>query len=299
MDLRNETGGISSHHSIPSSSYFREHGGRTTPCSYIARSAHTTSDGQSVEAGQRVYSDRWIFREGEPPSFGEPSPAPETSLGPLATATRSFLVFCDKYTAEHAVGYIRVTAYDPMFDPRDRLTELYNGLQLIRPELVPDPVVDRWGGLVTRYPTWLGIRPEGWTSVRSNVEHYRGWTLYLFAEPIAMDVHIDFDPDPERPSPPFDGYVPCIADGAPPSSDGVHLPAMPPMAELAEPGVNGPCQWTPPGPGTVTFEARIRYRVTLWADGYTELLPEYVWTSPPLTHRTGELTSVNLDPTRP
>ena len=51
--------------------------------------------------------------------------------------------------------------------------------------------------------------------------------------------------------------------------------------------------WTPPGPGSVTVQARITYRVTFWANGFTEALPDYVWTSAEATFPTGELSAVN------
>jgi hypothetical protein len=296
VDLRNSTGGLASYYSIPSTSVFRTYGGKGSPCTFTARSDHYTSDGQFVETGQTVQSDNWIFREGAPPSFGEPSPEDPASLGDLATATRSFVIFCDLYDSNHAIGFVQVTSNDPMYDPHVRLTDLYNGLQLIRPIVYRNPIVDDWGGLVTRYPAWLAIQPSAWTPVRSDPEHYRGWTLYLLATPVALDFHIDFDPDPEQPSTPFDGYVLCVAEGETPTADTVALPAVPDLPEQTDPGVNGQCQWTPPGPGTVTIEARLRSTITFWANGYTEALPDYVWTSEPVTHATGELTAVNIDP---
>ncbi len=53
--------------------------------------------------------------------------------------------------------------------------------------------------------------------------------------------------------------------------------------------------WTPPGPGSVTIQARITYAVTFWANGYTEAQPDYVWTSPVATFDTGELAAVNTN----
>lgn len=298
VDLRNTTGGLSSYYTIPSNSVFYTHGEKGKPCTFTARNDHTTSDGQHVVRGQVVSSRKWIFREGVPPSFGEPSPDDMASIGPLATAKRSFVIFCDLYDANHSIGFIQVTSRDPMFDPRSRLTNLYNGLQLEQPVVYRNPIVDQWGGLVTRYPAWLAIQPSAWTPVRSLPDYYRGWTLYLLATPVALDFHVDFDPDPEQPSTPFDGYVLCIAEGESPAADAVAMPAVPNLPEQTEPGVNGQCEWTPPGPGAVTIEARLRYSITFWANGYTEQLADYVWTSEPITHLTGELTAVNVDPRR-
>ena len=71
------------------------------------------------------------------------------------------------------------------------------------------------------------------------------------------------------------------------------FPAVADLPDLAEPGVGGDCVWTPPGPGTVTIEPRITYSVTFWANGYTETLPDYVWSGVPVMLRTGDLTAVN------
>ena len=70
---------------------------------------------------------------------------------------------------------------------------------------------------------------------------------------------------------------------------------MPELPEQTEPGVTGVCMWTPPGPGTVTIQARITYSVTFWANGYTEPLTDYTWTSEPTTYRSGELSAVNTN----
>jgi hypothetical protein len=35
--------------------------------------------------------------------------------------------------------------------------------------------------------------------------------------------------------------------------------------------------------------------VTFWANGYTETLTDYVWTSAPTVFRTGELAAVNTN----
>ena len=50
-----------------------------------------------------------------------------------------------------------------------------------------------------------------------------------------------------------------------------------------------------PGPGTVTIRARITYNVTFWANGYTERLANYTWSSPPATYQSGELSDVNTN----
>lgn len=294
VNIRNETGGLAAYYSIPSSSVFSTHGGRNRPCAYTARASGRTSDGRAVQAGQVVESMRWIFREGTVPSFEEPNPAAPTTRGPLASARRSFVVFCDVYSATTSIGFIQVTSRDPMLDPRPQLTNLYNQLQLVRPTVYRNAVVDTWGGLITRFPAWLAIGPEAWAAGRSNPAYYRGWTLYLLTSPKSLDFHVTFTPDPERPSTPFSGIVGCVPAGTNPTSAAGVLPALPALPEQTRPGVNGPCMWTPPGPGGVTIQARITHSVTLWANGYTEPQPDYVWTSFPVTFSTGELSVVNV-----
>jgi hypothetical protein len=292
VDVRDTNGGITRFTTIPSGSLFRRHGGTGAACTYVATSAGTTSDGQHVERGQTVESMRWIFLEGLPESIGEPTPIdPGLLRGPLSTAVRWFTVFCD--STLHAVGLIAVPARDPMLDPHRRLDSLYQALRLVRPVVYRNPVVDRWGGLITRYTTWLAVTPSAWAAQRSNAVRWRGWTMYLLAEPVALDVQVDFTPARDRPSPAFHGRVACIARGATFARDGRSVPAMPPLPAQATPGVNGNCRWTPPGPGSVRIQARITYRVTFWANAYTESLADYVWTSTAVTFRVGELAAVN------
>jgi hypothetical protein len=292
VDLRDTSGGLQRYTSIPSTSVFHRHGGSGSSCSFTSPLGGTTSDGQRYSAGQVVRSQRWLFIEGLPESIGEPTPKdPSVVKGPLASAVRYFTVFCD--TTNHFVTILTVTARDSMFDPHRRLDQLYHGLQLVRPVVYRNPVVDKWGGLITRYPAWLAVAPAAWRSQRSNVVTWRGWTMYLLAQPVAMDFVVDFRPDRAQPSPAFKGVVGCVARGSTPTSSAVALPAMPTLPAQSAPGVNGSCRWTPPGPGSVVVQARITYRVTFWASGYTETLPDYVWTSVPATFRTGELSAVN------
>ncbi len=296
VSVRNETGGLSTFYSIPSLSVFRRHGGTGQPCTFTARTPGTASDGQTYVTGQVVSSGRWIFREGTAITFEDPNPTePALTRGPLAGATRDFFVFCDRYDANHSIGFVQVGARDPLLDPRPQLTKLYNLLQLERPVVYRNPVIDEWGGLITRYPAWLAIQPAAWQPGRSDPAYYRGWTLYLLTNPAALEFQLTFTPNPDRPSPAFNGIVPCVPAGTTPTPDAVALPAVPQLPEQTEPGVNGPCEWTPPGPGTVTIQARITYTVTLWANGYTEPQADYAWTSNPVTYDTGELAAVNVN----
>jgi hypothetical protein len=157
-------------------------------------------------------------------------------------------------------------------------------------------VVNRWGGLVVRSPAWLAIDPAGWATQRSNVVHWRGWELVLIAQPKALAFDVDFVPDPARPSTPFTGVVPCVAPGDRPQPWVGAFPGPPvDLASFAEPGVGGPCMWTPPGPGWVTITARVTFTVTFWVSGATEAQPDYVWASAPEQFRVGELRVVNTN----
>ncbi|HQZ35114.1 MAG TPA: hypothetical protein PK020_11855 [Ilumatobacteraceae bacterium] len=245
-----------------------------------------------------MISTKWVFRE-VPSSF-----SPEPSLtdnvmhgdnkGPLDTAMRYFAVYCD--SRYHLVrASIPVPVSDPMLNPRPAATDLYNHLQLERPTVYTNPVVDIWGGVVTRYPVWLAIQPSAWRPQKSQPAHFLGWTLLLLTEPTTLEFEVKFVPNPDKPSPAFSGVVSCVADPTTATPDTVAFPAVPTMPDQTEPGVNGACMWTPPGPGTVTIQARITYAVTFWANGYTETLADYVWTSPPATYRSGELSAVNTN----
>jgi hypothetical protein len=273
---------------------FRTYGGRGVACTFSSPFGGTTSNGEPYLPNQIVQSYKWIFIEGLPEAMGEPNPAdPTVSRGSLAAAVRHFTVFCD--SIYHFVAIIDVSARDPMLNPRSQLTNLYNGLQLEQPVVYRNPVVDKWGGLITRYPAWLAIVPSAWRPQRSNPAYWRGWTMYLLTQPAAMEFLVRFVPDAQQPSAPFDGVVACVAMDVATAADAVAFPAVPLLPEQTAPGVNGPCMWTPPGPGSVTVQARVTYHVTFWASGYTETLADYVWTSRPETFRTGELSAVNTN----
>lgn len=294
VDVRNSTGGLSRYTSIPTTSVFSTHGGRNAWCTFTATGSGVTSAGQRYVAGQQVRSQHWMFIEGLPEVIGEPSESdPGSSRGPLADAVRWFTVFCD--SVYHAVAVIAVTSRDPMLDPRTQVSNLYNNLQLERPVVFRNPVVDRWGGLITRYPAWLAVGPSAWRTQRSNAATWRGWTMYLLARPVSLDFTLVFTPDRARPSAPFSGTVPCVPAGTVPVAGRWSLPAMPALPAQSAPGVNGRCTWTPPGPGSVSLQARIAYRVTFWANGYSEALRDYVWSSAPAVYRTGELAAVNTN----
>ena len=255
------------------------------------------SNGSHVAAGTVVLAD-YLFYDMANLTFLDPhTPTSRPpSRGPIAKATRTFMVFCDRFSS--GVNFkrlITVSMTDSLFDPRTQLTKLRNALQLQQPAVVANPIVATYGGLVTRYPNWMAIEPSAWREQESNIAHYRGADLILVATPRNLDFIVSFTPDRTKPSAAFRGVVGCVPAVAG-WADASALPAFPALPDQTEPGVNGPCMWTPPGPGSVTFTARITYSVMFWAGGYTEAEPDYVWSSQPRTFATGELTAVNTNP---
>lgn len=291
VDIRNADGGFRRYYTIPSTSIFRTTGGGAA-CSFVPASDGIASNGEAYQAGQRVQSERWLFVEGTVASFFDPNPVDLVTTAPLSDARRIFNVFCD--STRFYLTTIAVGSRDPMIDPRTQLANLYDVLQLIRPVVYRNPIVDRWGGLVTRYPSWLAVQPPAWVAQRSATVEWRGWIMSLVARPVQLDFAVSFRPDPDRPSTPFDGVVPCVARDAEVAVGPRSVPTMPALATQTTPGVNGPCMWTPPGPGTVTEQARLGYRVTFWANAYYEAQPDYLWTSAPVTFLTGDLSVVNV-----
>ena len=302
VSVRDDQGRISRLTSIPSTSAFARHGGGSAArCSFTAdRDDFQLSDGSRVPRGT-VVTSTFHFVEGfaapiEVPSPQLPTDALPSSSGPVREGRRMFTVFCDRtFYDVNRLGVIEVALLDPLLDPRSQLDRLRNTLQLDRPVVFENPIVDDVGGLVTRFPSWLAIEPEAWRTQRGMPVVYRGATLLLLAAPRELDFVVDFRPDPDRPSTPFRGIVSCIPDASPTSGGGA-LPAFPRLPDMAEPGVNGDCTWTPPGPGTVEITARITYSITFWVNGFTEPDDDYVWTSEPVVFDTGELRSVNTRP---
>ncbi|MGE3589242.1 MAG: hypothetical protein AB7L17_16060 [Ilumatobacteraceae bacterium] len=289
---------------IPSTSVFgRYGGGRTATCTFTApHDDYRLPDGRIVPQGTEITSN-YVFYEGVNTVLDRSLPNDAdgrlgvVTRGPLSTATRWFTVYCETgHNDLSSIGYIPVPLLDPVLDPRPRVDELRNELDLERPVVFTNPIVDRFGGLVTRYPTWLAIEPSAWrpqTSPRTEV--YRGLRLWLTADPRELDFDVDFTPDPDAPSAAQHVLVPCVPETAADAGDGA-LPALPVLPEQTEPGPNGSCMWTPPGPGTVTITAQVTYTITFWAEGYSEPDADYVWTSQPATYVTGELTAVNTRP---
>jgi hypothetical protein len=300
VTLRNSSGQFTTIYQIPSNSAFATYEGRAAKCTFTVRPENTTlSDGQQVEPGTVVTSN-YVFDE-RPPAHPTPPSAEDlgtdapSSKGPLDEATRTFSVYCDEIEESNFLRVIQVAFKDPVTNPSSGFDELRDDLQIDRPVVFTNPVVGRFGGLVTRYPSWLAIHPSAWrTYVSPGVEIKRAM-VHLIAQPRELDFIVDFVPNPEKPSPASRAIVPCIP-AVPATDDGNALPALPELPEMAEPGTNGPCMWTPPGPGTVTITARVTYSITFWVNGYTEPDDDYVWESEPTAFTTGELIAVNTDP---
>ena len=297
--IQNTTGGIERITTIPRSSLFSSFSeSNSTTCTFTATfDKYPLSNGTSVPKGTVVTSN-YIFFDMALLSFPNPHGpivgAP--SRGPLGTVTRTFGVFCDRYAPyANFKRLITVTINDSLLNPRVKLDVLRNSLQLERPVIFTNPIVHTYGGLLTRYPTWLAIEPSAWRTQLSNTLSYRGLLLELIAEPRTLEFTVTFTPNPAKPSTPYTGTIGCVPS-IDPTNDGAALPAFPTLPDQTEPGPNGPCRWTPPGPGRVTITARIRYSITFWASGYTEAEPDYVWTSNPTTFTTGELNAVNTKP---
>jgi hypothetical protein len=303
VSTRNAAGGLQRLTSIPADSAFARHGGGAgKKCTVTAdRDDFVVSNGDTVPKGTVVTSD-YLFVEGIADRLDLiPAVLPDDitqipSRGPLEAGTRTFSVFCDRSFYDiNFRGFIEVPILDPLFDPRSQLTNLLNSLQLQRPVVWQNPVVDTYGGLVTRYPTWLAIEPDAWRVQQSPARYYRGAALRLIARPRDLEFVVDFVPNADKPSPAFRGVVSCVPSVSS-TADTVALPAVPDLPEQTEPGVNGPCQWTPPGPGEVTFTARITYEITFAVNEFTEVEDDYVWESNPTTFVTGELRAVNTKP---
>ena len=300
VHIRNASGGLGVYTSIPSGSTFRSHGGGSAAECEGVGEGDDPETLDVVEDQQPIRSTKWIFIEGI--AVVIPLPVDLEAYDPsgpsLEESVRTFSVYCaDTFYNGNFLGFIDVAATDPMLDPRPQLTNLYNGLQLEPLAVYENKVVGEWGGLVVRNPAWLAINGSAWRTQRSNVVYYRGWELYLITRPTGLDFVVDFVPDPDRPSDPFSGVIPCVgADDEYPVGAAIEFPQQPSdLADFAEPGSNRACEWTPPGPGEVTITARQTFAVTFWASGSIEAQPDYVWPSEPVTFRVGELVAVNVN----
>lgn len=312
VSFRDDAGGLSRTTLIPSASAFAGYqGGLRRSCTLTAdRDGFVLSNGDVVPEGT-VVTAHYVFIEGinggayVPPVPADAEVVDATSRGSLEEATRTFSVFCDsaRYVLNRR-GIIVVRYLDVFFGYVAELDRVRNDLRLDRPVVFENPVVGRFGGLVTRYPAWLAISEGAWRVQQSVERSHRGAPIVVIAEPRELDFTVEFSPNPDKPSPAFTGAVDCVSGvGTAAGGSGVIavaaagvLPAMPRLPEQTTPGVNGPCMWTPPGPGSVTITARITYTITYSVDGFTMPDDDYTWSSLPAVYDTGELIAVNTKP---
>ena len=297
VDLRDTHGQVSTYYSIPVDSEFASTGGRGQPCSWVQQYDDMLAVPLILEGTVRE-SFNWIFGEeslgwalyalGDLPSPDSPIP----SSGPLSEAKRAFYVWCE--TDEALIDLITVPGTDPMFDPRRRVDDLWQRVQLDRPVVRTFPPVDRWGGLVVRSPAWLSISAVPWKSY-AVTDQWRGWNLALVLQPSGLAFDATFTPTGG--GVPVSSTVSCLTGGQAVGSGGV-VPARPSdLPDYVDPGSFArSCVWVPPGKGLVSVTARVTYRVTLWANGFVQELAPYEWASLPVTVPTVELHSVNIDP---
>jgi hypothetical protein len=205
VSVRDANGGIQRLTAIPPTSGFATYaGGPTRTCSFTAdRDDFLLSNGDRVPRGT-VVTSTYHFVEGVAIAFDLPPrvlPADVTdvaSSGPLDSGLRTFTVFCDRVFYEiNRVTIIQVPIVDALLDPRIMGDLLRNRLQLDRPVVFENPIVDTYGGLVTRYPAWLAIEPDAWRTQRGNSLVYRGATILLIAQPREMDFIVEFTPNPD------------------------------------------------------------------------------------------------------
>ncbi|MGD9997687.1 MAG: hypothetical protein AB7L17_16140 [Ilumatobacteraceae bacterium] len=303
MTTRDAFGHVERITHIPRSSTFARYGGGAdATCTVTAPyDDYVLADGRRVAEGTEIIGS-YTFVQGvdverEMPEIDHDGELPAVAdRGPLSRATKTFTVFCDVGQGTlHSREFIQVPVLDPTLDPRGYVDELRNSLDLDQPEVFTNPIVDTFGGLVTRYPTWLAIDPASWHVDISNVESYRGTVVWLDAVPRELAFTIEFEPNADKPSPAARLTIGCIPT-VPATAGGGALPAFPVLPDQTEPGPNGPCMWTPPGPGTVTITAHTTYSITFRADGYSEPDDDYIRDSAPTTFVTGELTAVNTRP---
>ena len=312
VSYRDDAGGLSRTTLIPSASAFAGYqGGSRRSCTLTAdRDGFVLSNGDVVPEGT-VVTAHYVFIEGinggayVPPVPADAGVVDVTSRGSLEEATRTFSVFCDsaRYVLNRR-GIVVVRYLDVFFGYVAELDRVRNDLRLVRPVVFENPVVRRFGGLVTRYPAWLAVGEGAWRVQQSVERSHRGAPIVVIAEPRELDFTVAFSPNPDKPSPAFTGVVDCVTgistaaggSGAVAVAAAGVLPAMPRLPEQTTPGVNGPCMWTPPGPGSVTITARITYTVTYSVDGFTMPDDDYTWSSLPTVYDTGELIAVNTKP---
>ncbi len=319
-EYRDSSGGVGRITDFAEGSMFASYGGgAAAPCNYQYVGPDPDGDGPErgpVLVGQSL---RWKFTEVAvlwSPDLGSQIELVFNSLPffgdvdlsayyvPISEGYRRFNVACVGFlngtdgpivTDGSQYTYIDVPLDDPTLDPHWIAARLRNDLQLIRPVVFRNEVVNRWNGLVVRHPAWLGISDDAWVRQRSNVERWRGWELDLLASPVELEFIVNFVPkDPDGQA--FSVVVECVQPGSDRRGGAGVFPEVPwDLPEWADPGVGENCEWTPPAKGEVTITAQITFDITFRMSGYLETLAPYVWQSAPVTYTVGELRAVNVN----
>jgi hypothetical protein len=316
VETRNASGRIDLITTIVESSMFASHGGRAAPCGTERTTTKDPVTNEDIATAEPSF--KWRFVEGQAaevlamPTFNSNTTVavlpPVPSAGRIEDWMREFAVFCEENGVRRFLRSILVPALDPTLDPRQRVTILWNSVQLTRPVVVPDDTVNTFGILVTRHPSWFAIEPPAWGMRTSNIEEWHGQTLQLALRPIALTFAGTqrppigkrpwFDPGVHEP---FTITVPCVgASGFEPAVGATRFPERPrDLAAFSEPGIGtdiglGGCVWTPAYLGIVTVTARITYEVTLISSGRTTRLADYTWESLPVEYTVDGLSNVNV-----
>lgn len=297
----------------------RGSGGGAPTCSEDVPAGTRLPDGRVLDDDTRVTS-RLVYREVHPAAFwsgvrdSHPDrpvvPEPDAEPAPVAFAEvwRSVVEFCAFDFAGPVEPFYRrvilVPPTDPVFGIDTRFDLILDSMAGIVPasSTVVDPIAAEWGGLVTRAPAWFAIASDTWRTVRSNPVLHRGWELHLEAIPIGLSFDLVYDDRDTTTIGDAAGRLRCVPDAAP-VDDGTSMPARPDLAALALPGVNGPCTWTPHGPGSVSSTPVVTYRIVRHARWRGVHAAEEWRARSPFDRRgitttitTGEIRSVNVVP---
>jgi hypothetical protein len=291
--------------------------GSPPSCDFVTTRRTQLSSGRVVERGTRVVS-RWVYREATPQFFEAYDSSTGTGGGyvdgstrrvRLAEMLRLVVASCDVHATNRDSPTYRWHVYVPPTDPtlsldvvsRRGMSELVG--QLPRSRSVADPVVDQWGGLVTRAPAWFAIEAAQWREVRSNERDHLGFLIQIVATPIALDFELVWDDADTAAVGDLAGTLSCIDHIDTPIADSAAMPARPVLPDLSFPGVQQSCTWAPHGPGAVTSTPFVTYRIDrqiTWRGtrSFEEWLPEspFRFRGTSTTWPTGEIRAVNVVP---
>lgn len=308
---RDGDGNLGTSYDIPGSSLFASHGGARSPCSYRY---HVDIDGDGrVDVERLASSMNWVFEQidvwpdSDLQGFSDAvNLAFDSGWEPVADGVRRFHVGCvgnykgipnqDWYTDWLTYPDVDVSVTDSFFWQRPLLDQLRSDLSLTRPQVVQPASVGQWGGVPVRNPTWLSIDGAAWRTQTSPVQLRHGVELAIVAVPSSLVFNLVYTPagDGVGVAPAQSWTVPC-ASGFRNAPSGQFPPVPSDLVDWSEQfGVIGDCLWVPPGRGEVSITARITFDVYDWVSGHTAAQAPYVWDSPAVTYRLGELRAVNV-----